>query len=40
MTLSEKLRGQSHKLLLLLPVHGMNRAPELSGPTRLDFDEH
>jgi len=40
MTLGEKLRGESHKLLLFLPMHGMNRAPELPGPARLDFDEH
>ena len=40
MTLREKLRGESHKLPLFLPVNGMNRAPELPGPARLDFDEH
>lgn len=39
MTLSEKLRSQLDEFLLFLSVHGMDRTPELCGPSRFDLDK-
>lgn len=40
MALSKKLGGQPNEFLLFLPVHGMDRTPEMSGSPRLDLNEH
>ena len=39
MTLGEKLCRQPNELVLFLSMHSINRATELSGSPRLDFDE-
>ena len=40
MAVREELRGEADKLLLFLPMHGMNRPSKVAASSRFDLDEH